>query len=80
MNILPECDTVLHRIYSSLKFVERFCEIAKEKDQKGESQFYIPFNSNIDGKTPLHMCLGINRLAEKAEEAKGRVQIEIASE
>ena len=71
LNILPQCWSILHLTTGSRAIVEFICNKTQEglkdenedqKKQGGEEQdekyaFPIPFNSDINGKSPLHMSL-----------------------
>ena len=71
LNILPQCWSILHLTTGSRNIVEFICNKTQEglkdenedqKKQDGEEEdeeyaFPIPFNSDINGKSPLHMSL-----------------------
>ena len=67
LNILPELDTVLHRITKSLEITKFFCEKTQGvKYEEGtektfpdpfEKPFPIPFIDNLDGDSPLELAL-----------------------
>lgn len=55
LNILPEVNTVLHKITKNYEFMKKFVACASKEDEK---PFHFPFIENLEGMTPLHMCLG----------------------
>ena len=54
LNILPDCQTMLHGITKNYEFIEYFLKFA-EGSEEGEKPFVIPFIENLDGETALHI-------------------------
>ena len=48
LNILPNCDTVLHGITRNFEFLKKFLDSAQSEG------FVVPFIENLDGNTALH--------------------------
>ena len=57
LNILPKCDTVLHKASSNFDFAKFITYMANESDTPEKDKFYIPFIPNMYGDTPLHLCI-----------------------
>ena len=78
LNILPELDTVLHRITKSLEITKFFCEKTQGvKYEEGEEKLFpdpfekpfpIPFIDNLDGDSPLELAL--RKKEDDEEESK----------
>ena len=80
LNILPELDTVLHRITKSLEIMKFFCEKTQGvKYEEGEEKLFpdpfekpfpIPFIDNLDGDSPLELALRKKEDSDDEDEAK----------
>ena len=60
LNVLPRCETVIHKAASNFEFSKFIKEKAMGPNLPGdlsEPEFIIPFISNIDGDTPLHLSI-----------------------
>lgn len=53
LNILPDCETLLHGITKNYEFINYFLEFTENRE--GEDPFVVPFIENMSGKTPLHI-------------------------
>lgn len=51
LNILPNCNTLLHKIAHNLKFLRQIFE------RLSSSEFVIPFIKNMEGLSPVQVCL-----------------------
>lgn len=49
-NIFPNCNTFLHNIYNKQNLIKDLYKLA-------EGKFIPPFIENIDGKSPLEICI-----------------------
>ena len=56
LNLLPELDTVLHKITKSRSITSFFCEKVQGGNTK-DKPFPIPFIDNMEGDCPLEMSL-----------------------
>ena len=57
LNLLPRCQTVMHKASGNYDFAKFITEKAMEKQPGDEGKFVIPFIPNIDGETPLHLSI-----------------------
>ena len=63
LNILPNMNTVLHKMLN-FNLAQQLIQRANEPDESASDfcpNFYIPFIENIDGATPLHLALGMQK-------------------
>lgn len=56
LNIFPRANTVIHMSTKNLKIIKKFYQIINEQN-KDENFFEVPFINNLEGETPLHLCL-----------------------
>lgn len=52
LSILPTCDTMLHKCVKHFEVIKFVHKITTKEDD-----FYVPFIKNLQGKTPLHLCV-----------------------
>lgn len=56
-NILPNGDTILHKLHKKQELLAKICDIAHpNKENRAEIKFHIPFLKNLEHKSPIHMC------------------------
>ena len=57
LNLLPCCETVIHKASANFEFARYITHKAMTRQDEDEAKFVIPFISNIDGETPLHLSI-----------------------
>ncbi len=55
-NILPGCETCLHKVWLNAKALEKLMAYSLTLDAD-DTIMDIPFIKNIQGKSPIHICL-----------------------
>jgi ankyrin repeat protein len=58
LNILPNCNTILHKCFHNLQLMRSLYEVVAES----KSNFVIPFIKNMDGESPLHLAFNVRNL------------------